>query len=84
MQQVLGLGDYEGRTYAGFHRHGTLVSAAHLFFLLETAPQPKRNGHGLNLYQVVSLLQTILIAMLWRRSACHRDPYDLIGLGRGP
>jgi SRSO17 transposase len=33
MEQALGLGDFEGRTYAGFHHHVTLVSAAHLFCL---------------------------------------------------
>ncbi|HUR05586.1 MAG TPA: hypothetical protein VM347_23790 [Nonomuraea sp.] len=33
MEQALGLGDYEGRGYAGFHHHVTLVSAAHLFCL---------------------------------------------------
>jgi len=33
MEQALGLGDYEGRTYRGFHHHVTLVSAAHLFCL---------------------------------------------------
>ncbi|MGY5059235.1 IS701 family transposase [Streptomyces sp. 900105755] len=33
MEQSLGLGDYEGRTYRGYHHHVALVSAAHLFCL---------------------------------------------------
>jgi SRSO17 transposase len=33
MEQALGLGDYEGRSYRGFHHHVTLVSAAQLFCL---------------------------------------------------
>jgi SRSO17 transposase len=40
MEQALGLGDFEGRTYAGFHHHVTLVSAAHLF-CLEQRLNPK-------------------------------------------
>jgi SRSO17 transposase len=40
MEQALGLGDYEGRSYAGFHHHVTLVSAAHLF-CLEQRLNPK-------------------------------------------
>ncbi|SNT49021.1 hypothetical protein SAMN05216276_105035 [Streptosporangium subroseum] len=40
MEQALGLGDYEGRIYAGFHHHVALVSAAHLF-CLERRLNPK-------------------------------------------
>jgi SRSO17 transposase len=40
MEQALGLGDYEGRSYDGFHHHVTLVSAAHLF-CLEQRLNPK-------------------------------------------
>lgn len=40
MEQALGLGDYEGRGYPGFHHHITLVSAAHLF-CLEQRHNPK-------------------------------------------
>ncbi|WKK24250.1 IS701 family transposase [Streptomyces olivoreticuli] len=40
MEQALGLGDFEGRTYNGFHHHVTLVSAAHLF-CLEQRLNPK-------------------------------------------
>ncbi len=31
LKQALGLDHFEGRTFAGWHRHVTLVSAAHLF-----------------------------------------------------
>ncbi|MET8138653.1 IS701 family transposase, partial [Streptomyces sp. NPDC005251] len=40
MEQALGLGDFEGRSYGGFHHHVTLVSAAHLF-CLEQRLNPK-------------------------------------------
>jgi SRSO17 transposase len=40
LEQALGLGDYEGRSYRGFHHHVTLASAAHLF-CLEQRLNPK-------------------------------------------
>jgi SRSO17 transposase len=40
MDQNLGLGQYEGRTRAGFHHHATLVSGAYLF-CIEQRPNPK-------------------------------------------
>lgn len=43
LKQALGLDHFEGRTFAGWHRHVTLVSAAHLFATTLRA-DPKAQG----------------------------------------
>lgn len=40
----LGLDHFEGRSFAGFHRHVTLVSAAQLFITTLRLTRPKANG----------------------------------------
>ncbi|MCE2467256.1 MAG: hypothetical protein J4G06_04465 [Caldilineaceae bacterium] len=35
-QQLFGRGDYEGRSWQGWHRHATLVMLAHCFVVRET------------------------------------------------
>ncbi len=40
----LGLSHFEGRTSNGFHRHLTLVTAAHLFITRLRLTNPKANG----------------------------------------
>jgi SRSO17 transposase len=38
LKQEIGLGDYEGRTWRGFHHHGTLSVAAYGFLISERRP----------------------------------------------
>jgi SRSO17 transposase len=40
----LGLSHFEGRTFTGWHRHVTLVTAAHLFITRLRLTRPKANG----------------------------------------
>ncbi|WP_406483632.1 hypothetical protein [Streptomyces sp. NBC_01615] len=60
-KQTLGLAHFEGRTWNGWHHHVTLASAApRLLHTPATGPEPKRNGAGLTLYQVVREMQSLL------------------------
>ena len=40
----LGLAHFEGRTFKGWHRHTTLVTAAHLFITQLRLTNPKADG----------------------------------------
>ncbi|ATL85221.1 hypothetical protein SMALA_4991 [Streptomyces malaysiensis subsp. malaysiensis] len=70
MKQVLGLAHFEGRTWNGWHHHVTLVSAAHA---PTHGPDPKRDGAGLSLYQVVREMQLLLAIWTGACPTCHRD-----------
>ena len=39
LKTALGLDHFEGRTFTGWHRHVTLVTAAQLFLTLRTSPK---------------------------------------------
>ena len=47
LKQELGLGDYEGRNWRGFHHHASLCIAAYGFLMLERLSGSKKNSAGL-------------------------------------
>ena len=57
-KQLLGLGDYEGRSWQGWHRHMILCMLMH-FFLLQGKLALKKQP-GLTLYQVAEALEAVL------------------------
>ncbi len=58
-KQRLGLGDYEGRSWQGWHRHMTLCLLLH-FFLLQGRWALKKKLPGLTLYQLAEALEAVL------------------------
>ncbi|MDH6624384.1 SRSO17 transposase [Streptomyces sp. LBL] len=44
MKQALGLAHFEGRTWAGWHHHVTLVSVAHAFCTLQRLARAPKDG----------------------------------------
>ena len=44
LKQELGLGDYEGRNWRGFHHHASLCIAAYAFLMLERLSGSKKNS----------------------------------------
>lgn len=79
MKTVLGLDHFEGRSFNGWHRHVTLVTAAHLF-LTEQRRSPKAPVQGLTLYQALDLLQHLIATWTGTCPTCQRtvpwQPYD--------
>lgn len=47
LKQEVGLGDYEGRNWRGFHHHASLCIAAYGFLMLERLSGSKKNSAGL-------------------------------------
>ena len=58
-KQLFGLGDYEGRSWQGWHRHATLVMLAHFFVVRETLRLKKKHP-GLTVPQTCLLVDAIL------------------------
>jgi SRSO17 transposase len=58
-KQELGLGDYQTRTWTGWHHHMTLCILAH-FFLVRLRLHLKEDAPDLTLQQTILLLQAVL------------------------
>ncbi len=46
LETGLGLDHFEGRSWLGWHRHATLVTAAHLFLTTVRPTDPKVTGQA--------------------------------------
>jgi hypothetical protein len=74
MKQALGLAHFEGRTLERMAppRHPRL-RRPRLLHTPATGPDPKRDGAGLSLYQVVREMQLLLAVWTGACPTCHRD-----------
>ncbi len=70
----LGLTHFEGRSWSGWHRHVTLVSAAHLFLTELRLTSPKSCWRGLTFYKILHMLQVLLATWSGRCPTCHQRP----------
>ena len=66
----LGLDHFEGRSWTGWHRHVTLVTAAHLF--ITAAARPESGCAGLTLYKVIHELQLLLATWTGACPTCYQ------------
>jgi SRSO17 transposase len=77
LKTALGLDHFEGRSFTGWHRHVTLVTAAHLFL---TEQRTCRPGQGLTLNQALDLIQQLLATWTGTCPTCRQptpwQPYD--------
>ncbi len=72
----LGLDHFEGRSWTGWHRHVTLVTAAHLFITM-LSTRPKSGCAGLTLYRIIRGLQQLLATWTGACPTCKQNTKPL-------
>lgn len=73
LKQGLGLAHFEGRSFAGWHHHVTLVTAAQLFVTTHRLDaDPKSSRGSLSFYQTLRYRQIAVIQILGRCPYCQQ------------